>query len=124
MKAIRVHAFGGPENLKYEDAPDPAPGPGQVLVRLRAVGINPVETYIRAGIYGPKEFPYTPGTDAAGTVEAVGLGSAAKVGQRVFVTGSPSGTYAELALANSWQVYPLAENLTFQHVRPSQRSYA
>ena len=88
MKAIRVHAFGGPENLKYEDAPDPKPGPGQILVRLRAAGVNPVETYIRSGIYGPKEFPYTPGTDAAGTIESVGLGVAALVGERVFVTGS------------------------------------
>src|SRR5690349_866528 len=104
MKAIRVHAFGGPENLKYEDAPDPKSGPGQVVVRIRAAGVNPVETYIRSGIYGPKEFPFTPGTDAAGTIEAVGANVAAKPGDRVFVTGSPSGTYAELALCNASQV--------------------
>jgi NADPH2:quinone reductase len=85
-----------------------------VLVRVRAIGVNPVETYIRSGIYGPKEFPYTPGSDAAGTVEAVGLGIAAKVGERVFVTGSPSGAYAELVVANAWQVFPLPENLSFQ----------
>jgi len=53
------YAFGGPENLKYEDASDPKPGPGQIVVRIRAAGVNPVETYIRSGIYGPKEFPYT-----------------------------------------------------------------
>jgi NADPH2:quinone reductase len=114
MKAIRVHTFGGPENLKYEDAPDPRPGPGQVVVRIRAVGVNPVETYIRSGIYGPKQFPYTPGTDAAGTIEAVGLGVAAKPGERVFVTGSLTGVYAELALCTPAQVFPLPENFTFQ----------
>jgi NADPH2:quinone reductase len=114
MKAIRVHAFGGPEVLKYEEVADPKPGPGQVLVRVRAVGVNPVETYIRSGIYGPKEFPFTPGADAAGTIEAVGLGVTAKVGERVFVTGSSTGAYAQLTLATTWQVYPLPENLTFQ----------
>ena len=113
MKAIRVHAFGGPEVLKLEDAPDPTPGPGQVLVRIRAAGVNPVETYIRSGIYGPKEFPYTPGSDAGGTVEAVGLGVAVKPGQRVFVTGSLTGTYAELALCWSAQVFSLPDNLSF-----------
>jgi NADPH2:quinone reductase len=114
MKAIRVHAFGGPENLKYEDAPDPKPGPGQIVVRIRATGVNPVETYIRSGIYGPKEFPYTPGTDAAGTIEAVGANASVKVGDRVFVTGSSTGTYAELALCNATQVFPLPEKLGFQ----------
>jgi NADPH2:quinone reductase len=114
MKAIRVHAFGGPENLKYEDAPDPKPGPGQIVVRIRAVGVNPVETYIRSGIYGPKQFPYTPGTDAAGTIEAAGANVSAKPGDRVFVTGSPTGTYAELSLCNAAQIFPLPDNLTFQ----------
>src|SRR5215211_7243084 len=109
MKAIRIHAFGGPEVLKFEDVPDPQPGPGQLVVRIRAAGVNPVETYIRSGIYGPKEFPYTPGTDAAGTVEAVGLGVAAKVGERVFVTGSLSGTYAQLALCNASSAFSLPE---------------
>jgi NADPH2:quinone reductase len=85
-----------------------------VLVRVRAVGVNPVETYIRSGIYGPKEFPFTPGADAAGTIEAVGLGVTANVGERVFVTGSSTGAYAQLTLATTWQVYPLPENLTFQ----------
>src|SRR4051812_18415481 len=57
MKAIRVHVTGGPEVLKLEDVPDPSPGPGQVLVKVHAVGVNPVETYIRAGRYGWKDFP-------------------------------------------------------------------
>ncbi len=113
MKAIRVHAFGGPDVLKLDEVPDPIPGAGQILVRVRAAGVNPVETYIRSGIYGPKEFPYTPGTDAAGTVEAVGLGVAAKPGERVFVTGSLSGTYAELALCTAAQIYALPQRLSF-----------
>ena len=65
MKAIRVHQFGEPEVLKLEDAPDPKPSAGQVIVDVKAVGVNPVEGYIRKGIYGPKEFPYTPGADGA-----------------------------------------------------------
>ncbi|HEX2971099.1 MAG TPA: alcohol dehydrogenase catalytic domain-containing protein [Tepidisphaeraceae bacterium] len=71
MKAIRVHQFGEPQVLKLETVPDPHPAEGQVLIRVKAVGVNPVETYVRAGRYGPREFPYTPGTDAAGVVEAV-----------------------------------------------------
>ena len=113
MKSIRVHAFGGPEALKLEDVPDPTPGPGQVVVRVRAAGVNPVETYIRSGIYGPVDFPYTPGSDAAGTVEAVGLGVAATVGQRVFVKGTLTGAYAEMALCDATNVFPLPENLSF-----------
>src|SRR5687767_12901422 len=113
MKAIRVHAFGGPEMLKLEEAPDPTPGPGQVVVRIRAAGVNPVETYIRSGIYGPKEFPYTPGSDAGGTVEAVGSGVTLTVGHRVFVVTAITGTYAELALCDASKVFPLPENLSF-----------
>src|SRR5712691_4557909 len=65
MKAIQVHQFGEPDVLKLEEVPDPTPGAGQVVVRIKAVGVNPVETYIRAGRYGPKQFPYTPGNDGA-----------------------------------------------------------
>src|SRR5688500_11359584 len=113
MKAIRVHAFGGPDVLQLDNVPDPTPGPGQVVVRIRAAGVNPVETYIRSGIYGPKDFPYTPGSDAAGTIESAGLGVAGKPGDRVFVTGSLTGTYAELALCTAAQVFPLPDNLSF-----------
>ncbi len=75
MKAIRVHKFGGPEVLQLEEVPTPAAGPGQVLVKIHAAGINPVDTYIRAGTYASKPaLPYTPGKDAAGIVEAVGEG--------------------------------------------------
>ena len=114
MKAIRVHQTGGPEVLKLEEVPDPGPGPGQVLVAVRAVGINPVDTYIRSGRYGQKVFPYTPGADAAGVVEAVGEGVIGFVpGDRVYTAGSASGTYAQKALCNSSQVHPLPEHVTF-----------
>ena len=75
MKAIRVREFGGPEVLKIEEMPDPQPGPGQVLVRAHAIGVNPVDTYIRAGKYTKlPALPYSPGTVAAGVVEAIGEG--------------------------------------------------
>jgi len=64
MKAIRVHQVGGPEVLKLEQVPDPSPAPGQVVVSARAIGVNPVETYVRAGKYNQKVFPYTPGADS------------------------------------------------------------
>ncbi len=114
MKAIRVHAFGGPEVLRLEAVPDLKPGAGQVVVRVRGAGVNPVETYIRAGIYGPKEFPYTPGTDAGGTIESVGAGVSARPGDRVFVTGSITGTYAERTLCDAERVFPLPDDLTFE----------
>ncbi|HEV2861758.1 MAG TPA: NADPH:quinone reductase [Pyrinomonadaceae bacterium] len=114
MKAIRVHEFGGPEVLRYEDAPEPRPGAGQVVVRVRAAGVNPVDTYIRAGIYAIKPaLPYTPGLDAAGEVEAVGEGvTGVSVGQRVYTAGSLSGTYAELALCDESQVHPLPDRVS------------
>ena len=70
MKAILVHEFGGPENLKLVDVPDPSPGAGQVLVRLYGVGVNPYDTYMLSGAYAIKPpLPYSPGADGAGIVE-------------------------------------------------------
>jgi NADPH2:quinone reductase len=72
MKAIQVHNFGGPEVLQLEEIPTPKPGKGEVLVRVKAAGVNPYDTYMRAGTYAIKPpLPYTPGSDAAGVVEAV-----------------------------------------------------
>src|SRR4051812_20574260 len=100
MKAIRVHEFGEPSVLKLEDVPGPKAGEGQVLVKLHAIGVNPVETYIRRGIYGPKQFPYTPGADGAGVVESVGPDIAKfKPGDRVYISTSTTGTYAEKTVA-------------------------
>lgn len=115
MKAIRVQMFGDPDVLQLAEVPDPKPGPGQVLVRVGAAGVNPVETYIRAGKYGPREFPFTPGNDAAGVVEAVGAGvDRVKEGERVFTDRTISGSYAELALCDAKNVHILPEKLSIQ----------
>ena len=115
MKAIRVKEFGGPEVLQLEDVPTPQPGPGEVLMRIYATGINPVETYIRAGKYArlPK-LPYTPGNDGAGVVEQAGANvTEFKAGDRVYTAGSVTGTYAEFALCKKEQVHPLPANVSF-----------
>ena len=115
MKAIRVHEFGGPEVLQLEQVPTPKPGPGEVLVRMHATGVNPVETYIRAGTYARlPELPYTPGNDGAGVVEQVGPHvTEFKPGDRVYTAGSISGTYTEFALCKKEQVHPLPANVSF-----------
>src|SRR6201989_3136281 len=115
MKAIRVHEFGGPEGLRLEDVDDPVPSAGQVLVRVGAVGVNPVDTYIRTGAHAIKpKLPYTPGLDAAGTIEAVGEGVARfGIGDRVYTAGSLTGTYAELALCGETQVHELPARVSF-----------
>ena len=116
MKAIRVHEFGGPEVLKLEDVTDPRPGPGQVLVQVRAVGVNPVETYVRTGTYAIKPaLPYTPGADAAGVVAGVGEDvTRVSAGDRVYASGSLTGTYAEKTLCAEAQVHPLPANVSFE----------
>ena len=115
MKAIRVSEYGGPSVLKLEEVPAPEPGPGQVLVRNHAVGVNPVDTYLRSNTdnRGPK-LPYTPGSDAAGVVEAVGSGvTAVKAGDRVYLGGTVTGAYAELSLCEQAQVHPLPGTVSF-----------
>jgi NADPH2:quinone reductase len=115
MKAIRVHEFGDPNVLKLEDIPIPVVSNGQVLVRVKAVGINPIETYIRAGKIGPMKFPYTPGNDSAGLVEAVGTGvTHIRHGDRVYTSKTLSGSYAELTLCDSQDAHPLPDRATFQ----------
>lgn len=116
MQAIVVERFGEPEVLKYIEVPEPVPEAGQVLVRLQAIGVNPVECYIRSGMYGPGyTVPYTPGFDGAGTVTAVGKGEAAfSVGDRVYVARSLTGTYAEFVLCTEAQVHALPEGVTFE----------
>ncbi len=115
MKAIRVHENGGPKVLKYEEVPDLVADDGQVLVRLKAVGINPVDTYIRSGAYGAMVTSYTPGMDGAGVVEAVGKGVySVKPGDRIYTAGTITGSYAEQTLCCENQVYPLADSLSFE----------
>ena len=115
MKAIQVHKFGGPEVLEIHDVPTPKPGTGQILVRVRAAGVNPYDTYMRNGTYAIKPpLPYTPGSDAAGTVESVGEGvKKFKAGERVYTAKTLSGAYAEYALADESQLYPLPEKISF-----------
>jgi NADPH:quinone reductase len=115
MKAIRVHEFGGPEVLKLEEVATPKPSAGEVLVRIHAAGVNPYDTYMRAGTYTVMPTPpYTPGSDGAGTVEAVG-DSVKKVrrGDRVYTARTITGAYAEYALALEEQVHPLPANTDF-----------
>jgi NADPH2:quinone reductase len=115
MKAIRVHEFGGPEMLRLEDVPRPEPAAGQVLVRVRASGVNPYDTYMRNGTYVIKPpLPYTPGSDASGTVEAVGDGvTRLKPGDRVYTANTLTGAYAEYAVARESQVQPLPDRAGF-----------
>ena len=122
MKAIRVHEFGEPGVMRLEETDDPRPSATQVVVRVLAAGVNPVDAYIRSGSYARKpELPYTPGSDAAGTVESVGADVRRfKVGDRVYVRWSLSGTYAELALCEEAHVHALPEGVTSgQGVRSS-----
>jgi NADPH:quinone reductase len=115
MKAILVRQFGGPEVLKLEEVPSPKPAVGQVLVRIHAAGVNPYDTYMRAGTYAVKPpLPYTPGSDGAGVIEAVGDGvKNVKVGERVYTAKTVTGAYAEYALALEEQVHVLPAKISF-----------
>lgn len=116
MRAILIHEFGGPDVLKLEEVPDPQAGQGQVVVRVHAIGVNPVDTYIRSGVHAVKpKLPFTPGMDAAGVVESVGENvTRVSKGDRVYVAGSLTGTYAELTLCEEHQVHPLPDACSFQ----------
>ncbi|XP_022088973.1 quinone oxidoreductase-like [Acanthaster planci] len=117
MKAIRVTQFGGPEVLKLEaNLPIPKPAAGQVLIKIEAAGINPVETYLRAGAYAKlPDLPWTPGNDGAGTVQEVGSGvTTVKVGDRVYTRGTLTGSYADYTVADKSCVFGLDEKLDFK----------
>jgi len=118
MKAIVVREFGGPEVMKIEEVPAPTPGPSEVVVRIRAIGVNPVDTYIRAGAYARMpSLPYVPGSDAAGEIETVGASaSSLSPGDRVYIFGTTSGSvgaYSERAVCASTQVYRLPARASF-----------
>jgi NADPH2:quinone reductase len=115
VKAIRVREFGPPEEMRLEEVPDPTAGPGQVLVRILAAGVNPVETYIRSGTYPRRPaLPYTPGNDAAGIVETVGEGvRGIAAGDRIYTSETVTGAYAGLALCHASRVHPLPGNVSY-----------
>ncbi len=115
MKAIIVREYGEPEVMKVEEVETPEPSGTQVLVKIEAAGVNPVDTYLRSGIHAhaPK-LPYTPGKDGAGVVESVGPdASRFKPGDRVYTADSLTGTYAEYSLCDESQLGTLPENVSF-----------
>nr|XP_028588910.1 quinone oxidoreductase [Podarcis muralis] len=117
MRAVKVFEFGGPEVLKLQaDIPLPVPGENQVLIKVHACGINPVETYIRSGTYAKKPaLPHTPGSDVAGVVEGVGEHvTTFKKGDRVFTLGTISGGYAEYTISSADTVFSLSDKLDFK----------
>ena len=116
MKAIVVREFGEPDVMILEDVPTPEPIGSQVLVKIEAAGVNPVDTYLRTGIHAhaPK-LPYTPGKDGSGTVVAVGPeADKFEPGDRVYTAGSISGTYAEFALCRQEDLGALPGNISFE----------
>lgn len=119
MKAILVREFGGPDVLRLEEVPDPVPSAGQVRVRLHAVGVNPYDTYMRAGGYAIKpDLPYTPGADGAGVIDQVGTEVAGwQAGDRVYISGTSlgkaHGAYASLAVCEPGQLHRLPARISF-----------
>jgi NADPH2:quinone reductase len=112
MKAIRVSAPGGPEVLRLEEIPDPAPKEGEALVRVEAIGLNFIEVYFRTGLYKPAGYPFTPGGEIAGVVESVGAGvTSVKAGDRV-ATFNAQGAYAEKALVAAARLVLIPEGVS------------
>lgn len=110
MKAIRIRAYGGPEVLSREDIATPAPGDGEVLVRIEAAGVNFIDVYHRTGLY-PLSLPFTPGVEGAGVVEAVGSSvTEVRGGDRVAYVMQP-GAYAEYAVVPAWRLVPIPDSL-------------
>jgi NADPH:quinone reductase-like Zn-dependent oxidoreductase len=115
MKIYMVKEYGGPEKLELEEQSLPEPGPGEVLIEMQAAGVNPIDWKLRSGLYKdfmPLSFPWTPGIDGAGMVRAVGPNAATfKQGQGVF--GLINGAYAEYAIADAEEIFPIPDPLTF-----------
>ena len=118
MRAIRIDRFGPPEVLVPCEVPEPAPGPGEVLVRLHAIGVNFADTERRRGIYDPPPLPWIPGREGAGVVEAVGSGTdPAWLSARVAFWNPSAATaaaYAELAVAPADSLFRLPDDLSFE----------
>jgi NADPH2:quinone reductase len=114
MKAIQIHSTGGPEVLQLADLPIPEPGPGQVLVRLEATGVNFIEVYFRKGVY-KASLPITPGSEGAGTVEELGPGVTGFAAGDAVASVSLMGSYAEYALAPAAQLIKIPEGLSMEY---------
>ena len=120
VRTIVVRTFGNPDVMRVEEQPIPDPGPTQVLVRVRAAGVNPVDAYIRGGTHGRRPtLPYTPGFDGAGDVERVGdQVGAFRPGDRVYIAGdnvsiAGAGTYSEHILCGAAEIHPLPDRISY-----------
>lgn len=113
MKAIVVHETGGPENLKYQEVQTPIPGPGEVLIRIHASGVNFIDIYFRKGLYPAPERPMKMGMEAAGVVEAIGPDvTTCQPGDRVAYC-MERGSYAEYAVVPAWKLLSLPDEVDF-----------
>ena len=113
MKAIQIHSTGGPEVLQLADLPIPEPGPGQVLVRIEATGVNFIEIYFRKGVY-KASLPITPGSEGAGTVEELGPGVTGFAAGDAVASTSFAGSYAEYALVPAAQLVKVPQGLSLE----------
>lgn len=116
MRAIRVFECGPPEVMSIQEVELPACEPEQVRLRVHAIGVNPVDTYIRSGDYTlSASLPYTPGWECAGQVLEVGSAvTSLEVGQRVYTTRTSSGAYAQEAIAHADDVHPLPPSISYE----------
>jgi NADPH2:quinone reductase len=114
-KAIRIHGTGGPEVLQWQEWDPGLPGPGEVLLKHEAVGLNFIDVYHRTGLYPLPELPATPGMEGAGVVLAAGEGvDDFSEGDRVAYAGLPPGAYAEIRCIPAHRLVPLPEDISFQ----------
>lgn len=114
-KAIRIHHYGGPEQMVWEDVSVAAPGPGEALIRHTAVGLNFIDVYHRTGLYPLPSLPGSLGMEGAGVVEAVGPGvTDVKVGDRVAYAMGPTGSYCEKRLMPAARLVPLPDGISDQ----------
>lgn len=125
MKAIQVQQFGTPDVLKLVELPDPTPAPGQVVIRVHAAGVSPLDTYVREQSHGAPtpSLPYIPGFEAAGTIAAIGEGvTRFQIGDRVY-TNVLMGAYAEQLVQDAIAVYPLPDHISFAQGTAAVNSY-